>query len=389
MKDLLQRYFEPPTGDDHSTLWEEAIVSFDANVILGLYTTSEKTRGELLWLLEQLGDRLWLSHQAAMEFLENRPGKASEAEQQLVKSLENALKSIGKFEQKRRDCREEIKGVVSKAKAALNEALGAAESMEAAARDIPAADPLLDSVSTLFENKLGKELDSPTMVDRQVEAGRRYRVKIPPGYEDAMKPGVNPFGDCLIWFEMLHLAKERQKPVIFVTDDQKEDWVEKTGTREYSPRRELIREMSTFAGVRYWQYTTRGFHEAGLKHFERDASPQVVDELSEMERRAVVNADFLDDSFADTAYAMAETVALANKYFDEWQPPPELLAAMERFERTRTHLEGTEAWARMMDSQGAASAVSRASDNLALGGRRIPEHPTPAIEDPEDDGQCG
>ena len=45
---------------------------FDANVLLNLYRYSEGTRDRLLSVMRALGERAWLPHQAADEFLSLR-----------------------------------------------------------------------------------------------------------------------------------------------------------------------------------------------------------------------------------------------------------------------------------------------------------------------------
>lgn len=61
------------------------------------------------------------------------------------------------------------------------------------------------------------------------EGEKRYEKSIPPGFEDAKKKdGVFKYSDLILWKEMLLYAKKNLKSIIFVTDDVKLDWYEKT-----------------------------------------------------------------------------------------------------------------------------------------------------------------
>ncbi len=71
MRDVFPGYFTP-TPDDFKQMWDEALVSVDANILLHVYRYSEPLRESLFKLLEKLGDRLWITPQAAEEFLRNR-----------------------------------------------------------------------------------------------------------------------------------------------------------------------------------------------------------------------------------------------------------------------------------------------------------------------------
>ena len=74
MRDLFASYYRP-TDEDFEGLWRDAIFILDANVLLDLYRYSEGTRNQLLKLLRENKDRLWLPHQVAREYLRGRLGE--------------------------------------------------------------------------------------------------------------------------------------------------------------------------------------------------------------------------------------------------------------------------------------------------------------------------
>ena len=73
MKAEFPGYFPIPSEGEKSA-WKNGLFSFDASVLLDLYRYSDETRQELLKLFKSLGPRVWITHQAAQEFLDGRLG---------------------------------------------------------------------------------------------------------------------------------------------------------------------------------------------------------------------------------------------------------------------------------------------------------------------------
>lgn len=53
-------------------LWDNAIFTFDANILLNLYRYSDETRDEFFKILKKIKDRVWITNQSAQEFFDNR-----------------------------------------------------------------------------------------------------------------------------------------------------------------------------------------------------------------------------------------------------------------------------------------------------------------------------
>jgi RNase P/RNase MRP subunit POP5 len=66
-------YRLPPDQEIDEAL-RAALVIIDANVLLNLYRYNESTRDDLLGVLREVGDRLWVPHQVMREFWRNRVG---------------------------------------------------------------------------------------------------------------------------------------------------------------------------------------------------------------------------------------------------------------------------------------------------------------------------
>jgi len=73
MKNQFSEFYRPSKAE-FAELWKTAIFVVDANFLLDLYRYSEKTSHDLLETLEKVAEenRLWIPHQVAFEFHENR-----------------------------------------------------------------------------------------------------------------------------------------------------------------------------------------------------------------------------------------------------------------------------------------------------------------------------
>src|SRR5688572_20517997 len=71
MRDLFPGYYRP-TAEEFDRLWSEAWFVVDANILLNLYRYQERARNEFLAVLDTIASRLWVPHQAVLEYQRNR-----------------------------------------------------------------------------------------------------------------------------------------------------------------------------------------------------------------------------------------------------------------------------------------------------------------------------
>ncbi|MCM1508984.1 MAG: PIN-like domain-containing protein, partial [Ruminococcus flavefaciens] len=89
-----------------------------------------------------------------------------------------------------------------------------------------------DRVDKLFswlieQGHIFEELSIDEVYQLSANGDKRFKDKIPPGYKDDKKSdGISKYGDYFIWEEVIKYAKDNNLPVIFVTDDIKNDWFE-------------------------------------------------------------------------------------------------------------------------------------------------------------------
>lgn len=299
MRRLFRSYYRP-TQEEFSKMWQECIFAFDANVLLNIYRYTPETRERLFEILKQLQDRIWLPNQVAYEYHEQRLDvishqlKAYEAmEARISKSLQEIDNELRKYKRhafaNTAQITEIFKDAVEKAKAILQEA-------RSKHPNLLIADNLLGVITDLFDGKVGEPYSHKDYEQVLQDAEERVKQEIPPGYKDTDKDGPKRYGDVVIWFQLIDYAKSQKKPLIFVTDDGKEDWWLRHEGKIIGPRRELIQEMFDKAGATFYLYSTDQFmvqaeNFLGLK--DQQGSQAAIEEVKEIRLETQALATFL------------------------------------------------------------------------------------------------
>ena len=243
-------------------LWVEGTIVFDTNVLLGLYRLSKDSRDEILRVMDGYKNRLWIPNQVGFEYHENR-----------LENAMNPIDAVRGLEKKAVDFEKSIKSYYSsnpyvdfkKFEKTLNSlktrfANLATEWMKSCPNPVK-DDAILDSLTNLFDGKVGSEYDEKRISEVYKIGIDRYDKKIPPGYKDKDKPfDRQRYGDLIIWFQIMDYSRTANKDIIFVTDDVKEDWWASYKDDKLGPRRELIHEFRKEPGGHIiWFYTAERF----------------------------------------------------------------------------------------------------------------------------------
>lgn len=274
------------------------LVSFDANALLSLYRLSPPAREALLETMKLLGERnrLWFTYQALLEFHRHR-GEVIRYQDERALRLVNHFRQLSKAlkTELNRDPDHPFLELAALGQAAEKARASVEKTWQKAQRDRPEAgsDPVLTALTAIVGERCGREPSPEVRGQWEREAADRIARKVPPGFSDAEKIDGG-HGDYLIWRELLDIAGREQRPIVFITDDTKEDWWELRRADDGSikpigPRAELVTEMHNFSGVTYVQLNRTGFQvygrdalgvpttDAVLEEIQRDApSPYIV-----------------------------------------------------------------------------------------------------------------
>ena len=293
------------TGRQFGQYRRWATIALDANVLLGLYAYSKPTREEFFRILEALKDRIWLPHQSAREFAKNRTNRIqkqvdfSEKIRELLSSMAGNFTKAAKKKHPRVGRRlqypflpiEDIQRRLSIATDQIIEKLQAAEKEY---NDFLVDDPVQERLNQLTNDRIGTNLNESNLQQIYNNGLKRYDLLCPPGYCDAGKPGIEKYGDLVLWRQLIKRAEDTGHPIYFVTDDTKEDWWQKVGEAVFGPRKELIDEMSELTSQRFLISTSADFYEwageylgrrtriTAIEEARRSSLPSIWDPVTEM-----------------------------------------------------------------------------------------------------------
>lgn len=282
MKKSFPGYYRP-TEKEFSALWNTCLFVLDANVLLNLYRYSERTVEELFQMLSEMSERLWVPHQAALEYQRGRLSVISQQKEAyerirrwLTKTQDNLESDLQIYSRHPLINVESLTEKINSAFANAKEELNRTKQKHP---DLIQDDLLRDRLTVLLDGKVGPPYTSEKREEIYRIGEKRYREKVPPGYSDAKKGEIDKYGDLVLWFQIIDKAKEISKSIIFVTDDGKEDWWYQFNGQTVGPRPELVEEMLVKAGAPFYMYHTDPFMEHMQKNLKRKIEPKTIEEV--------------------------------------------------------------------------------------------------------------
>ena len=291
MKKLFPGYYRP-TEKEFSDLWNNCIFVFDANVLLNLYRYSLETREELLGILKDNADRLWLPHQAALEYHRSRLvviQKTASAYEDIQNLLKDSLKKIENdlhsLVGKGRHPFVNETYFIEKITNFFTEIQTELDKLSQSHPDLIEDDPIQKAITDLFQDRVGSPYLTEQLTKIYQEGKDRYEKKIPPGYLDSEKDESKKYGDLILWHQIIDYAKVQKRPIILVTDDRKDDWWKKIKGQTIGPQPELIQEIVIETGILFYMYSADPFMEKAHDYLKRDINQKAVDEVREYRER--------------------------------------------------------------------------------------------------------
>lgn len=291
MKASFPGYFRPTAGE-FATLWTGCLFAVDANVLLNLYRYSQSTREELEKTLDSVRDRLFMPHQAAREFLRNRLSVTAGQAEEYAKATKTirGLKDLLADKKRHPFLPDEQ---LQKFTTLVEELCSHLDEQKVALLNRLAEDEILDFVEQTFAGKIGESFDDEALRKLAHEGESRYQSEVPPGYRDGKKDGggdtPRKYGDLVVWKQLIKKAKETARPLVFVTDDKKDDWWLEQSGRTIGPRPELVEEFSKLTGQRFWMYSVDKFIEEAARAGNVAINVAAIAEI--IEAREVAKSD--------------------------------------------------------------------------------------------------
>ena len=318
MKNQFAGYYRP-IENDFFELWNNGTFILDANVLLNLYRYPQEARDDLLNAFSKVADRLWIPHQVALEYQENRLDVIAEQIKrfdEVRKVLSDAYKTLRSglegLQLKKRHSTINPDELLQKIEGDLNEFSKNLDALEKEQPDVFSHDELREKIDVLFDGKIGKPYVNQSELDEIYQEGKlRYERKCPPGYMDATKAkqgtqGIylhngltikKEYGDLILWYQIIKAAKEKNlNHIVFITDDDKQDWwwiVESKGKKTVGPRPELIDEIHLKSQVSlFYMYNSERFLEYAKRYLGaqvKEESINQVREIAELNKRVYLS----------------------------------------------------------------------------------------------------
>ena len=317
MKNTFYGYYRP-SEEDFSQLWQNCLFVLDANVLLNIYRYTPPTRQTLIEIFTNISDRLWVPYQAALEYQQNRLDVINHQMsaygniQDILNKNKNRLISDLKVYSKHPFIK--IDSFTETVEITFSEIVEEIHKMEEGHPNLFNNDELRDTITTILEGKIGSDCPKE-ILEKIFEIGKiRYQNKIPPGFNDNHKEGNEKYGDLVLWFQIIEHAKSIKQPIIFITDDKKDDWWRKFNGQIVAPQPELIREMYLKSGEKFYMYQTAQFMEHADKFLKSHIKLEEIEEVRRIRVLDDNSKEHLINAVEDLLMKQKVREFLENKY---------------------------------------------------------------------------
>lgn len=282
MRSQFPEYYRV-TREDLQKRFGELIFVFDASALLDIFRLEKNITHEIFDVLERYSRQIAIPYHVAEEY--NR--KIHSVLQEQLRNIDSAQSAFNTFTQALEAKRNQPYISVNSARKLKTLKNSILNDFDVQRRHL-----LNQLLYGEFQNKMSEVLDGKVMIQLskeelqqiQEDGERRYEQKIPPGWKDNTK-GENAYGDLINWKEILHFAKENQKSIIFISNDQKEDWICKFEGQTVCPHYELLREFYHEVGNKellFHIYTLDRFLDFIHEHDQDSVSKGTIEQVRDM-----------------------------------------------------------------------------------------------------------
>lgn len=277
--------------DEYERIWKSAIIVVDTNILLNFYRYSEDTKREMIKILTNLKERLWIPYQIAKEYFKNKNNvmvnsydEYTKLSDSLRKLFDNSIKEINMKKTSQLKSKSEVVKILEESKKRVEDLLlKEREDKKPTFEENKVEDKIIE----LFNKSTGADFSEEEYVTLKEEGQRRIKNKIPPGYKDDKK---EENGDYYIFYSMIKKSEQMNKDFIYITDDVKEDWFNIINGEKHGGRYELLNEFYKETGNLLMIYTSDGFVKAYNKNIAKQKTDErFVDELINIRRKSLLN----------------------------------------------------------------------------------------------------
>lgn len=310
MKESTVGYYQL-SKSELDELWSKCVFIPDANVLLNLYRYPVQSRNDLLAAFKKISERLWLPHQAALEYQVNRlkviaeqVRRFDEVEKSVNKVYTELKNDFSRLQLEKKHSLIEPGKLLDKLRGILDEFIEQLKDIKKEQGNVHGIDRIRDEIDALFANRVGGSPQSQDELDAIYEEGdRRFQQRRPPGYMDRDKRSQEDqkdiryyngllfkreYGDLILWKQIKSEVENNNiKHVIFITDDGKEDWwwiVSSEGEKTIGPRPELVQEITACGVKLFHMYSSEGFLRQASEYLKLDVTNESIASVGDIAR---------------------------------------------------------------------------------------------------------
>ncbi|TDN95684.1 PIN domain-containing protein [Sunxiuqinia elliptica] len=225
-------------------LVKDALFVLDTNSLLAPFQAGKEGIDKIGKIYENLigEERVYIPNHVLREFAKNRSLKISE----LFTNIDNLISSVPTIKPFEYPILSELdvyKTIKEKREQILQELKDYNNNLKELREGITNWN-WSDPVSTMYSRTFNEAsiIDTSLSEDELIkEYNDRIENDIPPGNKDKSKDD-NAIGDFLIWKSIIELGKNKQKDIIFVSNDEKNDWLLKGNKKSIYTKFELVNE---------------------------------------------------------------------------------------------------------------------------------------------------
>ncbi|MFJ7681646.1 PIN-like domain-containing protein [Peribacillus butanolivorans] len=293
MKKLFPGFYSP-TEPELEHIKDECTFIFDTNVLLNLFRYPDKPREMLLKIFKGISNNIWIPYQVGMEYHYNVIDEIvsqNKAYDNLIKSLndkyEKMKEDFEKYAQRHTNLQMD-EDLLDEVKGSLNKLISDLQDQKS---QHPNLFNLQNELSSIIGDKVGKPYTEDELKTLYELCDKRYEMKIPPGFKDVNKGDekrvhnsivyTNKYGDFILWRQVLDYFSEenKNKSVIFITDDTKSDWF-KSFKGIKKPHPELLQEFrKECEESTLYIYTTKEFLKYASNLTGLELEQEEIDEV--------------------------------------------------------------------------------------------------------------
>lgn len=259
--DFLMQHWKEPSDDElyYKTLWETATFVIDANVLLALFKFESDTVKKVFEIFRTIKGRVQLPYHAGKEFFINYRA----VEESVAKQFDEILKSIAELAK------------LTNIEALKNTSKELEKQKKVFLVGSKNKHDIFKSIFEIFNTNTWHPLSISS--NDFIQRGEiRFALRIPPGFQDQTKGSIRQYGDFMIWLEMLSYAKRSKKPILFISNDTKNDWRNKDTKK---PHVMLRQEMYFETKQQFYQYSLKDFMNLSNKYLGISVKPKILKEI--------------------------------------------------------------------------------------------------------------